>query len=151
MNAKEGVLGAGFLAMLAIPGVGWAILGLIIFLVLIMLGVGISIYFTLQSLGLVTAIVLAACAAGLLAILVRISPGFTDKYPLSWLVIPGAFGAGYLIDRAQYIRLSVAPYALTAAEQTFTGIALVTLAFCGVTLAWSLLSKPKPKHRKRKR
>jgi len=155
---EAGVMGLGLAALLALPGIGWIILGFLIFIIALFLGIGISIFNMLQNVGLLSAIVFGVAVAAILWIGRRtniINEATTQKYPWMWLLIPGAALFGFIADRASIIRLTIVS-SLSTASTAQAGvsvilflIAVASACYLGFTLATA--KKPSKKSKRKRR
>jgi hypothetical protein len=152
ISQGAGILGT-LLALFSNPITGLALLIVGGVLLIVLLGVFVWVYLTLQSLHLVTAIVFGVIALFMFYIGTRsgaINAEFLHHYPWIPLLIPAAFLFGYLADITQNIKFMVAPFALSSAQQgTVNAIVVFLIVVCLLyVVSEHLESKPAGRRRK---
>jgi len=139
-KSAKGILGAGALALLALPGIGWIILALIIVFIAIFLGLFVTIYMTLSSLHLFTAIIFAVVVIGMMILSARtglLTKETLEKNSWIWLLIPGAFVVGYLFEAVTPAGLTIAPMDTLGAGTNSVAVSTIT-TFLFVALALAI-------------
>jgi len=125
----------GLIALFSVPGLGLVLLIAAGVLILIMLGLFVWVYITLQSMHLITAIVFGVISLFMFYMGTRshvITEETLKRFPWLPLLIPGAFLFGYLADITQSIRLQVAPLATASAQQGSVNAIVVFLMAIGI-------------------
>jgi len=147
---------AGLLLVLAVPGVGIILLIIGIVFIAVLLGAGVIIYLTLQSMHIWTATIFTVAALFLFYIAVKtkiVNDQTLKKFPWLPLLIPGAFLFGWLTDISGSIRFTVAPMAVAAPQQASATALILFLLVVGVLYITSeyVGGSKTPEHTRRKR
>jgi len=140
----------------SIPGVGLILLVIGVVFIAVLLGVGVVIYLTLQSMHIWTATIFTVAALLLFYIATNakiINEQTLKKFPWLPLLIPGAFLFGYVADIGKLTTYTVAPMAVATPQQAGANALVLFLAVSNrlhIRLLCKGLRRPAERTRRRR-